>query len=281
MKLSTCVARSQLVGLLLVGLLAGCASIPEGVTVQRDIAYGEAAEQRFDLYYRPPLHNAPILFAVHGGAWWLGDKANSDFVINKVSHWVPRGGIVISANYRMLPEAEPMQQAQDVAQAIAAVKRRALEWGGDPAALVLMGHSSGAHLLTLVATRPELAEQAGPVLGLVSLDSGGYDIAEIMRNEPIWIYRHAFARKPELWEALSPINFVSERMPPVLAVCSGVWPIPCDQSRRFVELARERGVRAELLPVAMNHKQVNDLLGVDPDYTAVVDRFLQSLHPGF
>ena len=66
---------------------------------------------------------------VHGGAWRMGDKAASNVVENKVARWVPRGVLFISANYRLLPEADALAQANDVARALARAQEVAARLG--------------------------------------------------------------------------------------------------------------------------------------------------------
>jgi arylformamidase len=125
--------------LLLLLILPASAELPAGVTLQRDIAYGSDSAQRFDVYLPPYPQHAPILFMVHGGAWRIGDKTNERVVDNKVAHWAPKGIIFVSVNYRMIPEAEPLVQAEDVARALAKVQELAPGWGGDPGNVILMG----------------------------------------------------------------------------------------------------------------------------------------------
>ena len=57
-----------------------------------DVAYGSDPLQRMDIY-RPvgAPDNAPVIFMVHGGGWYQGDKALSNVVEKKVLHWVPLG----------------------------------------------------------------------------------------------------------------------------------------------------------------------------------------------
>ena len=62
----------------------------------------------------PGRKQAPILVMVHGGAWKLGDKGNTGVVANKVLHWLPRGYIVVSLNYRLSRPPSPLEQAEDV-----------------------------------------------------------------------------------------------------------------------------------------------------------------------
>jgi arylformamidase len=47
--------------------------------------------------------------------------------------WVSRGFIFVSTNYRLLPEATPVEPAQDIANALAITQARAAAWGGYPA----------------------------------------------------------------------------------------------------------------------------------------------------
>ncbi|HRI17058.1 MAG TPA: alpha/beta hydrolase, partial [Burkholderiaceae bacterium] len=96
-------------------------ALPEGATVLRDVAYGEHRLQRLDVYRPAKAQGAPIIVMVHGGAWRLGNKSMGRGVANKVSHWVGKGWLLVSLDYRLLPEARPLEQARDVASALAFV----------------------------------------------------------------------------------------------------------------------------------------------------------------
>ena len=122
-------------------------ALPPGARAERDLAYGPAPAQKLDVYIPEGAKNAPILLMVHGGAWMLGDKGNSGVVANKARHWLPRGYIVVSPNYRMARPPNPLDQTEDVGRALAFVQANAASWGGDGSRVVLMGHSSGAHLV--------------------------------------------------------------------------------------------------------------------------------------
>jgi acetyl esterase/lipase len=185
---------SLCITLLLLGPCAA-AELPKGVTLRRDIAYGADPAQRIDVYLPPQSVRAPILFMVHGGGWRRGDKDNPGVTDNKVARWIPKGIIFVSVDYRMMPEAEPLTQAEDVARALAKVQELAPGWGGDPANIILVGHSAGAHLVAVVTAAPAIAAGQGakPWKGSVLLDSGAMDVPAIM-NAPHWpLYDKAFA----------------------------------------------------------------------------------------
>src|SRR5688572_12603738 len=162
----------------------------DAVTVVRDVAYGADPKQRFDVYIPGGARNAPVVLMVHGGAWRTGDKRSRGVVGRKVERWSRAGIVVISVNYRMLPGADPVEQARDVARALAAAQARLGEWGGAPGKVVLMGHSSGAHLVALLDARPSLATSLGarPWLGAVILDSAALDVVQTMTLSHLRLY---------------------------------------------------------------------------------------------
>ena len=191
-------------------LLNPCAAteLPEGVTVQQDIAYGADPAQRIDVYLppHPQARRSCSWSMAAAGAW--ATRTNERVVENKVAHWVPQGVIFVSVNYRMIPEAEPLTQAEDVARALAKVQELAPGWGGDPANIILMGHSAGAHLVALVNAAPEIAAAQGakPWKGAVLLDSGAMNVPAIMNARHPPLYDKAFGDDPAEWQAASPFH---------------------------------------------------------------------------
>lgn len=133
--------------------------------------YGPEPEQRYDLYRTTDRHDAPLILMVHGGGWFRGDKDMARVVDAKADHWLPQDLAFATTNYRMQPKAPPLEQARDVAHALADLQRQAEQLGIDRHNIVLMGHSAGAHLIALLAARPALLAEAGakPPRGYVLL----------------------------------------------------------------------------------------------------------------
>lgn len=255
---------------------------PAGMQTQRDIAYGPDPKQRMDAYLPPRAHEAPILVMVHGGAWAFGDKGSDNVVDNKLAHWIPQGFIVVSVNNRLLPQAAPLEQARDVARALAKVQALAPAWGGNPHALVLMGHSAGAHLAALLDADPALLQAAGavPPRGVVALDSAAMDVPELMGRgtAPLpRLYRDAFGNDPAGWAAASPYQRLQAGVPPMLVVCSSRRADSCPQGKALIAKAGKLGVRMELQAEDLSHGQINQTLGLPSEYTAAVDRFIASV----
>jgi acetyl esterase/lipase len=251
--------------------------LPPGARAERDLAYGPAPQQRLDVYIPPGAKNAPILLMVHGGAWMFGDKGH--VVGNKARHWLPRGYVYVSSNYRMARPPNPLDQAEDVGRALAFVQANASSWGGDGSRVVLMGHSSGAHLVALLAALPAAVARSGakPWLGTVALDSAALDLVELMRGRHPRLHDRVFGAEPARWTELSPLQQLTAAPLPMLLVCSSRRGDSCPAARRFAAKAVSLGGRATVLPVDLGHGEINSELGRSAGYTASVDDFLRSL----
>jgi acetyl esterase/lipase len=253
--------------------------LPNGAQLERDLAYGADPAQRMDVYRPANAQNAPVIFMVHGGGWARGDKEAAGVVNNKVDHWLPKGYIVVSVGYRLVPEVTPLVEADDVAKALAFAQGKAKSWGGDPARFVLMGHSAGAHLVSLLSADPSLATRvgAGSWLGTVALDSAAYNVVEIMEQRHFPLYDKAFGSDRGLWRDASPTLRLTRAPVPMLLVCSSRRDDSCAQATGFAEKATSLGGRVKVVPVDLRHGEINAQLGASGGLTAQVDAFLQSL----
>ena len=253
-----------------------------------DLAYGDQALQRLDVY--KSRHGgdtpAPVIVMVHGGGWCVGDKAVPSVTEHKVARWTPRGFVFVSVNYPMVAEgSDALAQARHIAQAVAYVQAHAPDWGGDPARVILMGHSAGAHLVSLVNASPALRSAAGvrPVLGTVSLDAGAIDVVKQMPQVYPFLkarYLEAFGSTEAGWIAASPLQQLGAGASPWLGVCSTQRKDhPCDQARDYQARSRALQIDASVLPQAKGHGAINKELGQPGAYTDAVERFMAGLDP--
>ena len=272
--------------------LAAAQDIPPGVT-RNLVPYGTHPLQRFDVYVPTTKHPAttpsPIFFYVHGGGWDSGDKLARQMYYNKAARWVPRDFVFVSINYRLMSPNNgitPLDQAQDVARALAEVQRLAPSWRANPDKVILMGHSAGAHLITLFASEPigNWAYTLKPWLGTVSLDGAALNLVEVMSNPHPAYFDAAFGNNPLFWRAASPFHQLEGPTKPWLGVCSTIRPfyVPnsCYYADKYATEAERLGSPyAEDQPEELTHEQVNDSLGLENDYTRRVETFLRTLDP--
>lgn len=258
----------------------GVVVLPPGARLERDVAYGSTVEQKLDAYIPAGAAQAPVLFMVHGGAWMIGDKSHAGVVANKLSRWLPRGYIFVSVNYRLVPRATPLEQADDVARALALVQQRAAGWGGDARRVLVMGHSAGAHLVSLLAADASIAAArgAGKWLGTVSLDSAAMDLVATMQAPHYGFYDTVFKADKAGWTQSSPLHRLNAApAAPMLLVCSSRRDNACAQNKAFAAKASGLGGRVTVLPVAMSHREINQDLGLAGEYSDAVDSFVKTL----
>ena len=247
------------------------------VRVERDLAYGADSRQRFDAYL-PDVPRGPLLLVAHGGAWSAGDK-RSPAVIAMVRRWTAQGYVVVSTNYRLLPQAHPLGQARDVALALADVQRRASGWGADSTAVVLVGHSSGAHLVALLSAEPALTREQGadPWRGTVCLDNPAFDVPALMNARHAALYDRAFGTNKAYWRTVSPLHILARDARPMLAVCSERSTAACEQARTFAARAGRAGVHVQVQPEPLGHLDLYRELGLPGPYADSVDRWMSSI----
>jgi arylformamidase len=254
-------------------------TLPAGARLVQNVSYGSDPKQTMDVYIPANTHNAPVIFMVHGGAWMIGDKANSGVVQNKIDYFLPKGYVFISVGYRLVPQVGVMTEADDVAHALAYAQQHATEWGGDPSRFVVMGHSAGAHLVTLITSVPSIWRDAGaqPWLGTIALDSAAYNVVSIMSSQHQGFYDRVFGNDRSLWEEASPTLRLQSAPPPMLLVCSSLRNNSCDQAQAFADKVKSLGGRVNLVSMAMRHRDINVDVGASGSYTQDIDNFVRSL----
>ena len=154
-------------------------------------------------------------------------------------------------SHRLAPKHRFPAQAEDIAAAFAWIKKNIEAKRGDPKRVVLMGHSSGAHLSLLLATDPRyLAEyklspaDIAAVVGLSTpvdleprADKKGFGDA-LMAGKGADV----FSRAAAVMKAASPIQHVSKDLPPtLLAVGEKDFPMLEADARAFAEKAKTVG----------------------------------------
>lgn len=249
-----------------------------------DIPYGEHPRQKLDVYTPFTIQEVndeklPIVMMVHGGGWHGGDKALRDVVQNKIHYFLPRGYLFVSINYRLTPEVNPAEQAGDVGRALSFIQKHAATWGGDAKRIVLMGHSAGAHLVTMLTSDVAIAEEANvqPWLGTIALDSAAYNVVELMHSRHRRVYDRAFGRDPLFWEFASPALQLQSTPAPMLLVCSTLWSHSCQQAEAYAGIIESLGGHVAVHQVVLRHTMVNRMVGAPGSITEAIQQFLLSI----
>ena len=143
-----------------------------------DVPYhdGNPDKHILDIYIPREAKNFPVIFFVHGGAWFAGDKS----ITAMFGMVMARYGIgVVNVNYRLWPGVRYPGFVKDVARAYAWTVKNIGEYGGDPKTIFVGGHSAGAHLVSLLATNDKFLKKHGlspdDITGVIAI-SGVYKL---------------------------------------------------------------------------------------------------------
>lgn len=129
----------------------------EGIAITRDLAYGPDPRQVLDIFRPAGAAGAGVLVFVHGGAFVRGARSVPEGVYDNVLLWFARRGFVgVNVEYRLAPGAAYPEGAADVARAMDWVHAHIAGHGGDPARVLLMGHSAGGTHVATYACDPVL-----------------------------------------------------------------------------------------------------------------------------
>jgi acetyl esterase/lipase len=181
----------------------------------------------------------PIVIFVHGGGWVEGDKATHEEFPNFAEFFADQGFALVVVNYRLVDDPDSpgttyAEQTTDLAHAIAWVHEHAPEFCGDPSRIQLLGHSAGAHLVSLVAADgDDLADvdlSQDILSGVVALDVNAYDIPWSIEHGAEHDYPAAAVNLPRVFgndlasqRDASPITHLSDApLPPHLIVSAPI-----------------------------------------------------------
>jgi arylformamidase len=198
-----------------------------------DLAYGESARERLDLFLAADP-NAPTLAFIHGGYWQMNDKENFAFVAEGL---LPRGINLAVVEYTLAPAARLDRIVAELRRAVGWLAAHLGDYGADPARLYASGHSAGGHLTA--TTMPLPAVRGGLAI------SGIYDLEPIRLNylnDKLRLDPAEAARNSPLLHLPAQANDL------VIAYGTNELPELCRQSIAYARAWSERGLPGRLLP---------------------------------
>ncbi len=180
-----------------------------------DGRYGPLAEQKIEVLVpaTPAEQARPVVVFIHGGGWHSGTPGDYRFVGRTLAR---EGYVVVLVGYRLGPDGRYPAMLEDSALALAWTRDTIARYGGDPARVVVMGHSAGAYNAVMLALERQWLGRAGVpdgfIKGVIGL-SGPYDFHPFTSDSA----RNAFGHVPD--PALTqPIHFVRGDAPHMLLI---------------------------------------------------------------
>jgi acetyl esterase/lipase len=256
------------------GLFPLAAQAPEG-DIERNVVYGMVggAALLMDVH-RPSEPNGVGLVWIWGSGWQADEPYGMDHLKNR---GVPPavldlGYTVFVLNVRGSPMFRYPAPVHDAQRAARFIRHHAERWEIDPDRLGGWGGSSGAHLVSMLATmdgkgQPDAADpverESSKLQAVVAraapTDLGRFDGGG---NGPLVSFIGAPIRpgNPRFREA-SPVTYASPDDPPVLLVHGDAdRTVPFEQSEFLFAALEAQGVETRLIPVPGGGHDANDLL---------------------
>jgi len=238
-------------------------ALPEGTTVEKNIAYGPHERNKLDIYVPKGDGPFPLLVWIHGGAWRAGNKDTNVFGLALLN----KGYAVASINYRFSNHAVYPAQIHDCKGAIRFLRANAKKYKFDPDHIGVSGASAGGHLVALLGTTGGVKELEGDVGGNTDVSSRVQAVCDIFgptdigrmgdsagfpkESHPIrQLLGGTVDEKKELCDQCSPIKFVTKDDAPFIILHGTKDPlVPVEQSELFHDALKEGGVESHLIVV--------------------------------
>jgi len=242
-----------------------------------DLAYGDSAAEKLDIFPAGSGEAAPLLAFIHGGYWQALDKGDYSYL---APPFVEAGIAFASLNYGLAPDCKIGGMIDQVRRALAWLYSNAADYGIDPSRIVVAGHSAGGHLAAMaLSTDWPAFDPALPA----DLLAGGCSISGIYDLEPVRLSYHnqLLGIGPEEAGPWSPLLNLPDRAAPLLlAVGSEETGEFLRQQAEYAAAWQGRGLALdEVAMEGLHHFTAVDALG-DPTqglYEAVRQLLIRGL----
>ena len=245
------------------------AETPPPFTRTEDVIYGRKPGVALTMDVVQPTTAANgygIVFMVSGGWFSAHEAVNPPSYAPYLSH----GYTVFAVVHGSQPKYTIPEITQDIHRAVRFIRANAKKWNVDPAHLGISGGSAGGHLSLTMGTQggPGKADAKDPIdressavqavacffppTDFLNYGTPGEDAVGVGILKD---FKPAFGPRSEtpesrqqLGKEISPIYFITDKMPPTLIVHGDADKlVPMQQAQSFVERATAAGATAKLI----------------------------------
>ena len=232
------------------------------VTEKRNITYRSIGkrELKLEAFYPKEKSATPAIaiLIIHGGGWRSGNRTQHYPLAQKLAS---RGYVCFTPEYRLSTEALFPAAIYDIKAAIRWAKQNAVFYNIDATKIVVMGFSAGGELSAFMGTTGNMPLFEGESLENISttinavIDIDGTlsfvhpDCREgdDSKRTSAATYWFGYPKKDnlKLWEAASPLSYVSGTTPPTLFLNSSVAPMHAGR-QDYINVLNEHSIYSEV-----------------------------------
>jgi len=263
-------------------LLPALAAAQTPVVIEKDVIYSrtQGSAVLADIAYpvdKVEEGGLPAIIYVHGGRWRAGSRVNDEGL--QVAEWAGIGFFAMTIDYRLVGATPAPAPYQDVLTAVRWMHAHAEEYDVDPDRIYLIGNSSGAHLVALVATLGE-----GPYERIGGWEDARSDVRAVISaagpyelNTLSWgnLWTPIAGDSQEARRIASPIHAAGPGTKPILIVHSDDdRSVPVDQAIDMAEVLDSENIHHRFVHYTdRGHMSVTDeVMEETLDFIAEVER---------
>ena len=231
--------------------------VPMDVDLRTNIVYARRPRplHMHLMFPRNEETKRPAIVFIHGGGWTEGTRERG---LPSLIHFVRKGYVAASIEYRLSGEAIFPAQIDDVGGAIEYLRVRANALGIDPHRIAVWGQSAGGHLAALAGTKLEgnarpdaVIDWNGPTDFLEPRELARLEKRKADQGQPTFAMERLLGgpvtERRELAIAANPITWVSPDDPPFLILHgSGDEEVSITQSELLRDALARAGVEVTL-----------------------------------
>lgn len=177
-----------------------------------NIVYGSQPQNKLDIYQPTKLsaskNKGAVIVFFYGGCWGQCSQLRKPDYLFVAQSFASRGFTTVIADFRQYPKVNFENLMLDASKVMIWTSQHIAEYGGDPRRIIVAGHSSGAHIASMLALNTRYRNSS--IRGFVGL-AGPYDFLPLDEA-----YQKELFNSANNYAGSQPINFVSKQSPPLL-----------------------------------------------------------------
>jgi len=234
----------------------------ENVKQKNDITYCSYGKRKMKLdvfFDKNVSQKQTAIIIIHGGGWRSGNRQQHHPMAQKLASL---GYVCFTPEYRLSTEALFPAAVYDVKAAIRWVRKNAAKYNVNPNQIVTLGFSAGGELAAFMGTTGNMPLFEGVVtnsdsqsqvnavvdidgtLSFVHPEGGEGDDSKKISAGTYW-FGYSKKDNPKLWEAASPLSYVSATTPPFIFINSAVARMHAGRDD-FRKVLEQNGIYSEV-----------------------------------
>ena len=240
-------------GTVLLAACTGGANFQLAAADQFEVRYGQVYAKpasgplKADVYLPHGEGPFPGVLVVHGGAWYVGSRAQLAGVAQMLAR---QGFTAVAISYRLAPQHKFPAQIEDCQQAVRWMRSDASRLKIDPQRIGGFGYSAGAQLVCLLGTTGD--DTSNTRLQAVACGGAPCEFRVLPLEEQMLSFWLGGTRreKPDQYRLASPAAFVSPDDPPMFFFHGDLDRlVPVASPEVMCQSLRDVGVEAKLYVV--------------------------------